>query len=229
MILFFIADDRYRYYATLKPQLKDNTLLRWNQWHTEGGKGGHLLPGAALWGAKLRSECYVLIMNANNYNLRNLECHCEISSRSPRFAKRAIMNLSPKWCFKAEFLSTGVRLSLWIDSRLRHNAFRKPGLQAFRLTYHFIVASQWDGNPAFKVDAQCCIEHAFRTAIKLAQCCYQGCAEGAWTEGACKCMLHAPCNVCRRAEGACKCMLSVLRETKDCHHYLQLCYWAKHP
>jgi len=51
-------------------------------------------------GAKLLSECYVLITkyqmsaDANNYNLQNVECHCEISSRSPRFAKRAIMNLS---------------------------------------------------------------------------------------------------------------------------------------
>jgi len=32
--------------------------------------------------------------DANNYCLQNVECHCEISSRSPRFAKRAIMNLS---------------------------------------------------------------------------------------------------------------------------------------
>jgi len=32
--------------------------------------------------------------DANNYNLQNVECLCEISSRSPRFAKREIMNLS---------------------------------------------------------------------------------------------------------------------------------------
>jgi len=32
--------------------------------------------------------------DANNYNLQNVECLCEISSRSPRFVKRAIMNLS---------------------------------------------------------------------------------------------------------------------------------------
>jgi len=29
--------------------------------------------------------------DANNYNLQNVECHCKISSRSPRFAERAIM------------------------------------------------------------------------------------------------------------------------------------------
>jgi len=29
--------------------------------------------------------------DANNYKLQNVECHCEISSRSPRFAKRANM------------------------------------------------------------------------------------------------------------------------------------------
>jgi len=32
--------------------------------------------------------------DANNYNLQNVECHCEISSRSSTFAKREIMNLS---------------------------------------------------------------------------------------------------------------------------------------
>jgi len=66
----------------------------------EGGKGGHLPRAQHFWGAKLRLECYVLItkrqmsVDANNYNLQNVESHCEISSRSPRFAKRAIINLS---------------------------------------------------------------------------------------------------------------------------------------
>jgi len=31
---------------------------------------------------------------ANTYNLQNVECRCEISLRSPRFAKQAIINLS---------------------------------------------------------------------------------------------------------------------------------------
>jgi len=55
------------------------------------------------------------------------------------------------------------QLVMWFDSRLRHNAFRKSGLQTFRLPYHhFIVASQWDGKPAFTVHAECYIAHAFR-------------------------------------------------------------------
>jgi len=29
MFLFFIANNQYRYLATLKPQLKHNTSLRW--------------------------------------------------------------------------------------------------------------------------------------------------------------------------------------------------------
>jgi len=29
MLLFFIAYNQYRYFATLKPQLKDNTAVRW--------------------------------------------------------------------------------------------------------------------------------------------------------------------------------------------------------
>jgi len=51
-------------------------------------------------GAKLRSESYVLITkykmsaDANNFTLQNVECHCEISSRSLRLAERVIINLS---------------------------------------------------------------------------------------------------------------------------------------
>ena len=64
------------------------------------------------------------------------------------------------------------------NSWQRHNAFGKPRLWTFRLPYHFIVASQWDGNPAFTVHGECYIAHAFRTATRLTQCCYQVCAEG---------------------------------------------------
>jgi len=56
-------------------------------------------------GARLRSEYYVKITkcqmsaDANNYDLQNVECQqllpsYEISSRSPRFTKRAVTNLS---------------------------------------------------------------------------------------------------------------------------------------
>jgi len=64
-----------------------------------------------------------------------------------------------------EFLSPTISARLWFDSRLRHNAFRKPGLRTFRLTYHVILASQWDENPAFTVHAECYIAHAFWAAI----------------------------------------------------------------
>jgi len=87
--------------------------------------------------------------DADNYNLQNVECYCEISSRSPRFAKRATMNLSDM----AVFLSPAISARLWFDSRLRHNAFRKPTFRSFWLPYHFMVASQWDGNPAFTMHA----------------------------------------------------------------------------
>jgi len=80
--------------------------------------------------------------------------------------------------FKADCLSQNISAHLWFDSWLRHNAFRKPRLQTFRLPYHFIVASQWDGNPASTVHAECYVAYAFRTATKPTQRCYQGCAEG---------------------------------------------------
>jgi len=75
-------------------------------------------------------------------------------------------------------LSLAISTRLRFDWRLRHNAFRNPGLRTFRLLCRFIVASQRDGNPAFTVHAERYIAHAFRAATKLKQSCYQGCAEG---------------------------------------------------
>ena len=43
-------------------------------------------------------------------------------------------------------MSSAISARLWFYSRMRHNAFRKPELRIFRHPYHFIGASQWDGN-----------------------------------------------------------------------------------
>jgi len=42
---------------------------------------------------------------------------------------RKASNYKPKGHFNAAFLSPAIRAHLWFDSRLRHNAFRKPGLR----------------------------------------------------------------------------------------------------
>jgi len=69
---------------------------------TRRGNGEqHLPPGTSFWGAKLRSEDYVIIIKSqmsvddNIYDLQNGKCQpllpsCKISSRSPRFAKWAV-------------------------------------------------------------------------------------------------------------------------------------------
>jgi len=70
-----------------------------------GGKGGICPLGAALWGHKLRLECHVtttkcqMSADVSNSDLSNVECKslipsCKVSSRSSRFAKGAITNLS---------------------------------------------------------------------------------------------------------------------------------------
>jgi len=97
---------------------------------------------AALWVRQLEVGMLLITKcqmsaDANNYNLQNVECHSAMSAR------------------------------LWIDSGLRHNAFKKPGLQTFRLPYHFIVASQWSRNLAFTAHAECYIVDTFRAAIKF--------------------------------------------------------------
>jgi len=68
-------------------------------------KGDICLRAQNFGSAELRTECYVLITkcqmsaDTSNYDLENVECQqllpsCKTSSRSPRFSKRAIMNLS---------------------------------------------------------------------------------------------------------------------------------------
>ena len=119
------------------------------------GKGKHLSPGAAFWGRKLRLECHVTITkcqmsaDASNYNLQNVECQslipssCKISSRSLRFAKGAIANVSDVLRRRLCLSATSTRM--WFDWRLCHNAFRWPGLRTFPLRSHSVVASQSTG------------------------------------------------------------------------------------
>ena len=70
---------------------EDSGVARWN--------GRHLSPGAAFWGLKLRLGCHTTITKCqisaddSNYDLRNVECQ-SLRSRSSRFAKGAITNLS---------------------------------------------------------------------------------------------------------------------------------------
>jgi len=87
--------------SSLTWALKDSHRPATDSGVTREGKGGSLPPGAPLWGRQtevgmLRTN-YEMSADANNYNLQNVECHCEISSRSPRFAKRAILNCSSQW------------------------------------------------------------------------------------------------------------------------------------
>jgi len=61
--------------------------------------------------------------DANNYDSQNVECQrllpiCEVSSRSPRFAKRTNTNLSNG----IKMRSSSQRPHVF-DSRLRHNVF----------------------------------------------------------------------------------------------------------
>jgi len=92
---------------------------------------GTSTPGAAFWGRQIEVGMLCInyemsnISDANNYDLQNVECQslvpsCEISSRSPRFAKRAVANLSD--ILRRSFCLQQSRI--WVDSALRHNACR---------------------------------------------------------------------------------------------------------
>jgi len=61
-----------------------------------------------------------------DYASQNVECRSlipssKILSKSPRFANRAITNISD---VKASLVSPVTSAGMWFDSRFRHNAFR---------------------------------------------------------------------------------------------------------
>jgi len=83
------------------------------QWRKNVGARGDICNRPQHFGStKLRSKYYIittkcqLSTDANNYDLQNVECHrlipgCGISSRSPKFAKGVVTNLSYvfRWSF----------------------------------------------------------------------------------------------------------------------------------
>jgi len=60
-----------------------------------------------------------------------------------RFAKRAVTKVSDVLSWS--FMSPAIGARMWFDWRLRHNAFRQPGLRTFQLHSHSLAASQWAG------------------------------------------------------------------------------------
>jgi len=105
-------------------------------------------------------------MSNVNCNLKNVECQsllpsCKISSKSPRFAKGAITNLSDvfrrRLCLQQPAPSCGLTYScvtMLSDTQCCE-------ISHFVLFYSCVTA---DGNPAFTVHATA---HAFRAAINL--------------------------------------------------------------
>ena len=101
---------------------------------------------------------------ASNYNSQNFECQwplpsCEISSRWPRFAKRAVAN---------GVLPPAMSASICSDSWLRHNAFRQPGLRTLQFFYNSAVAVGWVGDPVFTAHAICCSAQSWQMMLNLA-------------------------------------------------------------
>jgi len=146
----------YNYYQNETPTAESRTE---KHWHTSLETCLLGYEGAADW-----------MINSAFYPSRFLPGESVVTALTQ---KRAVFP-----AYSSREVTSGKMRKIGIHFIIYHNAFRKPDLRTFRLPYHFIVASQWDGNPALTVLAECYIAHAFRAAIKLAQCCYQGCAEG---------------------------------------------------
>jgi len=100
--------------------------------------------------------------DASNYDLQNVEWQslilsCTISSRSQRFAKRAITNLSDG----VACVSSNQRPHVvWLT--VASQCFQMARVANFPTSFSFYSCVTMDGNPAFTVHATA---HAFRTAI----------------------------------------------------------------
>jgi len=130
------------------------------------------VPGCSIFRSWIGLECHVtitkcqMLANTSNYDLQNVECQslipsCKISSKSPGFAKRTIMNLSDVWnrrlCLQQPASACGLThgcVTVLSDSQ---------GCELFHFV-SFRSCVTMDGNPAFTVHATV---HAVSAAINL--------------------------------------------------------------
>jgi len=147
-------------------------ILSWRRWGSQGRKGRHLPPGEAFWGRKLRLECHVRITkcqisaDASNYDLQNVWCQsltpsCKIWSRSPRFAKGTITNLSDILRRRCVYSNQRTHM-VWL--MVASQCFQIAKLANFSTSLSFYSCVTMDGNSVFTVHATA---HAFRAAINL--------------------------------------------------------------
>ena len=95
--------------------------------------------------------------DVNNYNLQNVECRslvpsCEISSRSPRFAKEAFANINDILRRSLCSVASNQRAPA-AELTAPSQCFQIARVANIQASSHSIVASQWHGNPTLTVHA----------------------------------------------------------------------------
>ena len=149
----------------------------------EGGQGGTSAPGRSTFGAPNWGRNVT-------YKLQNIKCQRMLIITIYKMLNVIAKSHRDHQGSHSEQLWTlmtfpgGVSIAsnkrpfvVWLTAASQRFP-EKQGCELF--DFPTIVGSQWDGNPAFTVHAECYIAHAFRAAIKLIQYCYQGCAKGVW-------------------------------------------------
>jgi len=104
--------------------------------------------------------------DASNYDLQNVECQsllpcCKISSRSPKFPKEAITNLSDVLRCRLCLQHPAPHV-VWLT--VVSQCFQTARLANFTTSFSFYSCVTMDVNPAFTSHATA---HAFRAAINL--------------------------------------------------------------
>jgi len=92
-------------------------------------------------------------MLRNNYKMSNAS-GCYPVAKSHGITKVCkTSSYKPWWRLRCHLCPTAINARMWLDSPMRHSAFRYPEMRTFRLRFQFIVASQWDGKPVITVHA----------------------------------------------------------------------------
>ena len=157
------------------------------QWRNEGGKGGRLPMGAALWGHQIE----VGMLRAN-YEMSNVERMLTITiNEMSKIIAKSNQDHQRSQSEQLWILLTfqgGVSVSsdkhpLVVRLTAASQCFQKARVANFPTSLSFYSCITMWRESSFHSACRMlyCVAHAFRATIKLTQCCCHGCADGGWT------------------------------------------------
>jgi len=120
-------------------------ILSWREWRSQGGRRDIC---TAFWGCKLMLKCHVtytkcqrmLVITIHKMSNASRWCLVAKSYQDHQVLQREQLPVQKLETVKGPLVSPATSAGMLFNSRLRHNAFRYPGLRTFPLRSHSIVA-----------------------------------------------------------------------------------------